>query len=275
MRWILAGTLTGLAAFLVGLAMFLTIERRPADPLKDYPRDTPGAVIESLFRALEAGEARLIPRFVHAETEEQRLVLAELSRLFGSLQTLATTIQERFPQDVARIRAQAAGGRGFTGVLRAAGESAGRSGAPQRTDPRFNATVGTFLADPLGWLRDAKGRIAAAPIAEDMAAITIDGRPAFGVGMTMRREGDEWFIELPLKAPGVSRFAPRTVEEHQVLASMIRVIDNTIVDLDRDLRNGQAQTLDDAAALAGRKSFGPIALVFIAYQRVVEARNAQ
>jgi hypothetical protein len=44
--------------------------------------------------------------------------------------------------------------------------------------------------------------------------------------------------------------------------------------LDRDVRNGKADSLDETAALAGQKAFGPIALVFIAYQRAIEARNA-
>jgi hypothetical protein len=275
MRWILAGSLSGLAALLVGLALFLTIERKPADPLRGYPRDTPEATLGSIFAALEKGEAGLIPRFVYAESPEQELVLSELGRLLGSVQRLAETLQERFPDEVARIRAESAsGGGGFTNAIREAGRSAQRSGAPSRNDPRFSATLGTVLADPLGWLREAKERVAAVQIADDMAAVTVDGRPAFGIGMTMRREDSEWFVELPLKAPGVARFAPRTVEEHQVLASMLRVIDNTVVELDRDVRNGKADSLDETAALAGQKAFGPIALVFIAYQRAMEARNA-
>jgi hypothetical protein len=275
MRWILAGTLSGVAAFLIGLALFLTVERKPVDPLREYPRDTPEATISSIYAALENGEAGLIPRFIYAESPEQELVLSELGRLFGSLQRLASTIQERFPEDVARIKRESStGSGGFLSALRSAGEGAQRSGAPNRTDPRFAATLGTALADPLGWLRNARERVATVQIADDMAAITVDNRPAFGVGMTMRREEDAWYVELPLKAPGVARFAPRTVEEHQVLASMLRVVDNTVVELDRDLRDGKAATLDDAASLAGEKAFGPIALVFIAYQRVMAAREA-
>ncbi len=274
MRWILAGTLSGLAALLVGLALFLTIERTPADPLRDYPRDTPEATLASIFAALEDGQAGLIPRFVYAESPEQELVLSELGRLLGSVQRLAETLQERFPAEVARVRAESAsGGGGFVNAVREAGRSAQNSGAPSRNDPRFSATLGTVLADPLGWLRAAKERVAAVPIADDMAAVTVDGQPAFGIGMTMRREDSGWFVELPLKAPGVAQFAPRTVEEHQVLASMLRVIDNTIVELDKDVRSGKAGSLDETAALAGQKAFAPIALVFIAYQRAMEARD--
>ncbi len=274
MRWILAGTLSGLAALLVGLALFLTIERKPVDPMREYPRDTPEATLSSIFAALENGEARLIPRFVYAESPEQEMVLSELGRLLGSVQRLAETLQERFPAEVARVReASASGQGGFLSAVREAGRSAQNSGAPSRNDPRFSATLGTVLADPLGWLRAAKERVAAVPIAEDMAAVTVDGRPAFGVGMTMRREDSEWFVELPLKAPGVSQFVPQTVEEHQVLASMLRVIDNTVVELDKDVRSGKVDSLDETAALAGQKAFAPIALVFIAYQRAMDARE--
>jgi len=273
MRWILAGTLSGLAAFLIGLALFLTIEPKPVDPLRGYPRDTPEATIASIFGALENGEARLIPRFVYTETPEQELVLSELGRLFGSLQRLTATVQERFPEEVAAIKARSAAQRGgFLSAVREAGRTAQNTGAPTRSDPRFAATLGTALADPLGWLRNAKDRVAAIQIADDVAAVTVDGAPAFGVGMTMRREEGVWLVELPLKAPVVARFAPQTPEEHKVLASMLRVIDNTVVELDRDLRAGRAGSLDEAASLAGQKAFGPIALVFIAYQRAMEAR---
>ncbi|MGP1309428.1 MAG: hypothetical protein ACTS27_04445 [Phycisphaerales bacterium] len=273
MRWILAGALSGLAAFLVGLAVYLTVDRPTADPLDGYPRDTPEATIESVFLALENGEAGVIPRFVYAATPEQELVLSELGRLFGSLQDLAATIEERFPEEVAEIRASSEGGGGFVGAIREAGRNTQGTGAPTRNDPRFSATLGTLLADPLGWLRNARDRVGVVPIADDLAAITVDNNPAFGVGMTMRREEGIWFIEPPLNAPGVSRFAPKTVEEHQVLASMLRVVDNTVVELDKDLRAGKADSLDDAASLAGQKAFAPIALVFIAYQRAMEARD--
>lgn len=276
MRWILAGTLTGLAALLVGIALFLTVERKPADNFT-YKRDTPDAVIESIFLALESGDAGSLHRFVYAESSEVELVLSEIGRLLGSLQRLSATIQQRFPDEVARIRnesaARAAAGRGARGILDAARSANRGQGAPTRSDPAFNAAASAILADPLGWLERAKGRVSTIQIADQTAAVLIDDRPAFGIGMTMRLEEGAWWIELPLRAPGIARFAPRTLEEHQVLASMLRVLDNTVVELDADLQRGEASTLDEAAALAGRKAFGPIAIVFIAYQRALEARN--
>lgn len=278
MRWILAGTLTGLAALLVGLALFVTIERKPADNF-DYDRDTPDAVIESIFLALERGDAGSLHRFVYAENPDIELVLNEVGRLLGSLQKLSGTIRERFPEEVARLRADAqrradsgapGGVRGIFDAARAANRG---QGAPTRSDPVFNAAAGAILADPLGWLERAKGRVSTIQIADQTAAVLIDDRPAFGVGMTMRLDDGVWRIEPPLRAPLVARFAPRTTEEHQVLASMLRVLDNTVVELDADLRRGEANSLDEAASLAGRKAFGPIAIVFIAYQRALEARG--
>ena len=257
MRWILAGTLTGFAALLVGLALFVTIERKPADNF-NYKRDTPDAVIDSIFLALERGDAGSLHRFIYAENSDIELVLNEVGRLLGSLQSLSTAIRERFPEEVARLRADAqrradsGAPGGVRGIFDAARSANRAQGAPTRSDPVFNAAAGAILADPLGWLERAKGRVSAIQIADETAAVLIDDRPAFGIGMTMRLDDGVWWIELPLRAPGVARFVPRTTEEHQVLAPMLRALANTPNSKPTPPRRGQ---LIEAAA--GRKAFGP------------------
>lgn len=268
-RWLFAGALVGVAAVLIGVAVALTArELRKPRPL---PADSPDALIASVFSSVEQGRPDLIPSLIYAENPDLRLVLDALADLFDSLHSLAATIQQRFPSEVEALRAQPASG-GIAGAL-AGAQRAARSGTPQA--PNFsNASIRSMLADPFAAIRDARGRVSTAVVADDLAAVLLDSKPAFGVGLTLRRAEGRWWIDLPLNLPFISKYVPRNTEEHQILASMIQVVDNTVVDLRDDIRAGKCANLREVSELAGEKAFAPIALCIVAYDRAIKARAA-
>lgn len=277
MRWILAGGLSGLAAVLIGLAVMLTHDRPGSE--REYAASTPDELIASAFEAIERGEADRLSDFVYAPTPEFRAVLDRLGALLGSLGDLASALDERFPADVAKLKVEAARGGGpglgsllgaVTGGGRGRGPGAGAGGAPGASQ---QASVEALLADPYGWADALKDRVSAVVIADDLAAVQVDGKPALGgLGMTLRRDDGRWWIDLPLELPMVKKYVPQTLEEHQVLGSMIKVVDNAVIDLTKDVRSGACRTLKDASGLAGEKAFPPLMMCVLAYDRAMAAR---
>lgn len=265
-RWLVAGAMVGVAAVLLGLAIALTVReaRRP----RPLPADSPDALVSSLFTAVERGRPDLIPSLVYAENADRRLVLDALADLFDSLDALAGAIQSAFPEEVATLRSQDSGA-GLVSAL-AGAQRAAQSGGPP---PFSNAGIRSLLADPFGAIRDARGRVTTAVVADDLAAVLIDSKPAFGVGLTLRRAEGRWWIDLPPNLPFVSKYVPRNREEHEILASMIQVVDNAVIDLRADIRAGKCANLREASQLAGEKAFAPIALCFVAYDRAIRARE--
>ncbi len=268
-RWLFAGAMVGVAAVLLGLAVALTTrELRKPKPL---PADSPDALVASVFSAVERGRPDLIPSLIYAENSDLRLVLDALADLFDSLDSLAATIQQRFPSEVESLRGQPASG-GIVGAL-AGAQRAAQAGGSQA--PNFsNASIRSLLADPFAAIRDARGRVSTAVVADDLAAVLIDSKPAFGVGLMLRRAEGRWWIDLPLNLPFIAKYSPRNTEEHQILASMIQVVDNTIVDLRQDIDAGKCANLREVSQLAGEKAFAPIALCVVAYDRAIKARSA-
>jgi len=259
--WLIAGALTGLAALLIGAAIAYTrVEARP-DPL---PRQTPEAVIDSVFALVAEGRPGRISELIAAPDDDMRLVVQRLGYLLDSVHALSVVMQESFPHEVETLRQRAARGevRGGVGALLRRPEPGQASSEALRL----------LLADPYAALRDGRERITTVMIADDAAAVLVDGAPAFGVGMTMRYDEDAWWLELPLNIPVARRFMPQSPEEFQILASMIHVIENAVLDLTEDVRRGQAESVEDASRLAGEKAFAPIMICVVAYNRAMEVR---
>lgn len=268
--WILAGALVGLAAVLIGAAVAYTRHSARPAPLA---QSTPDGVIDAAFDLVAQGRPGRLAELIYAPDDDMRLVLASLSRLLESVHALSVALRERFPNEIETLRADASTRPNAAGAAMWLSNTTGATSAGAGGGGPPTAMLRTFMADPFGALTGARERVSTVMIADDMAAILVDGRPALGVGLTMRYDADKWWVELPLGLPVVERYAPQTPEEHQILAAMIQVIDNAIVELTGDVRRGKARDLDDAAQLAGQKAFGPIMICVVAYNRVMELRS--
>lgn len=232
---------------------------RPGPPDVPLRTDSPDAVVDSAFAVVEAGRADLLADLLYAPSDDFRMVLDQAGLLLLDLQEFAALLAERYPDEIAELREAGAGG-GAAALLTRAG-----SGGEQ--------ALRRILADPFAWARSSRDRITTATLGEDSAAVLVDGAPAMGIGLLMKREGDRWWIELPLGLPMIQKYLPQTPEEHQVLASMIRVIDNAVLDLIIDIKAGRCATLDEVSELAGEKAFGPMIMCVVAYDRAMKARE--
>lgn len=137
-----------------------------------------------------------------------------------------------------------------------------------------DAAVRALFADPFGGIERSLERVSTIRTADDTAAVMIDDKPAFGLGLIMRREEDRWRIILPLNLPGLARYVPRSREEWMIVASMIQVVDNAVVELAADVRAGKCGDVEQVSQRAGEKAFMPLMMCFIAYNRAMEAREA-
>lgn len=240
-----------------------------------YSQATPEDVVKSAIAMAKNGQASQMSRLFFADSTELRAVLNRLGGLLGSMQSLAEAVQARFPEDLAKLRAEAsksdAADRGAK-VLSAF--SGGRTpGTERERRDLLENTMQALLADPFGWLEANAPRLTAVTIADDTAALMLDGQPIPPVGLTMRRSGDEWFIVLPLNLPVVSQYVPQTEQEWKILASLVKVLDNAVKDLADDVRAGKVKKLENLAEKAGEKAFGPAAMVFVVYGKEMDVRT--
>jgi len=256
MRPILAGITVALIAIVTGVVMLMA---SPDRPRPDYPARTPDALLDAAVAMIEDGRPDLLPSLIDAPSTEFRAVLDRLGGLLASLRELSRALETEFPSQVASLRSSPP-----PGLLSGA--------AAEGFD---DDTLARLLADPFAWLEGARDRLETIPIGDDAAAILVDGAPAFGVGLTMRRvEEGQWRVVVPLGLPFVGRYLPQSRDEWSIVASMVTVVDNALRDLTRDVRRGRCETIDDAVSLAGQKAWPPLALCYFAYTRAMETRSA-
>jgi len=265
-RWTWIGSLIALAALLAGL--FLRSLGAPPPP-RDYPQATPENTLSAVFEMVEAGDARRLPELLHSETDAMRRAFDELALLCMELQDVAAAAQDAFPDEVARIREQFRSDPAQTlQAIRPARGSIDPTGGPGREAMR------TLLADPYGWLLAFRERLSVVTIDDVRAAVQLDGRPVFGVGLLMRKGDDDlWRVELPLRFPGSRAFTPQNNDEWAILGSMLRVVASALDELEQDLRAGRARDMSHASILAGEKALAPIVLCGIAYRQAIKARE--
>ncbi len=259
MRWIMTGGIVGLLALAAGAISLLL---RPGLPSVPMNTDSPDALVDSAFAVVEAGRADLLADLIYAPDDDFRLVLDQFGLLLLDLQRLATLLAERYPDDIAALREAPGGGAAAMAML------GSRNGPP----PGADRLLRRLMADPFAWARESRDRITTASIGDDSAAILVDGAPALGVGLVLRREDGRWWVELPTGLPMIQQYMPQTTEEFQILASLVRVVDNAVLDLTQDIERGKCADLSEASRLAGEKAFGPLVMCFVAYDRAMKAR---
>src|SRR5690349_14082108 len=101
----------------------------PGCERRSYSQDTPDDVIASAVEMIKNGDTDRLGDLVYADTPEMRMFLDRLGALFGSMQGLAAACQEKFPQELAAMREEAAKraaegkGNGLLSALMTAGNN--------------------------------------------------------------------------------------------------------------------------------------------------------
>lgn len=243
-----------------------------------YDRSSPDALLASSREMVINSEAERLAELLYTDSEGMREIYARLGGVLGSLQDLALAVNERFPKEVAELRAEAEAaaksGRGYS-LFQQLMSRRDRRQPRDGNEDRLNELVQVIAADPYSWLTEAEGRLTYTPIDDERVAVLWDGKPVFPpFGLVLRQDQERWSVVLPLKSiPVVSRYMPQTPDEYSIWASLIQMVDNVVIDLTADVRGGEIESLDSLARRAGEKAFIPMGMGMVAYERAMKDRR--
>lgn len=249
---------------------------------RTLPRDTPEDTITSARLVVAEGKAGRLSDFIYADSEDMKKLLRRTGKFMDNIQALGAAVQKRFPDDVAKLKAQAeqqaAEGKSQGLLTLLSQNMGGNMGPPSRrrkADPKkeqetreaFEAAIKRLFADPYAFLRESEGKLTTTKLSDNAAALLWDGKPILPpLGMTMQKgDDDRWYFVLPTNAPGISSVMPKTKDQFQIMGGLIQVMDNVAVDLRKDVEQGRVGTMDDLARKAGEKAFLPAVIAFYAY----------
>lgn len=274
----------------IACAAAVVVTLSGCDRKPSYSQKSPEAVVETASLMIKNGDVQLLTQLVYAESKEGRIVLQRTGQLFKSLALLAKDLEAKFPNEVAQLKAQAeaaakdgkasnllsevisqvggGGGGGRPGGMRR--PPAQPDGAQQE---QFQSAMSLLFADPFSMLTGIEKKISTVPIDNDTVAVLYDGQMVMPpLGLLMRRKDDRWYVALPSNIPVVQQYLPQNRSEFQIVASLVRVIDNAVIDLRKDVNSGEVRTLEDVSRKTGEKAFIPAMLTFFAYGKAVENR---
>ena len=244
------------------------------------PRETPEGTILALKESVMEGRADRLGDFIYTEDPEMRRLLRRTGIFLGNVQKLGTSVQAKFPDEVAKLKADAVeaakNGKATSFVSQIASQIGGQGG--RRRQARVGADQGgmrssfdnflkSLMADPYGWAEQADTRLTTAFLTDDSVALLWDEQPILApLGLTMRQgDDDKWYIVLPTGAPGVGNFIPQTPGQYKIFGSLVTTFDNVIIDLRADVENGRVANLEQLSQKAGEKAFLPVAAAVWAY----------
>lgn len=275
---IFLGSLVVLVAAGIGLGSVLFGPK----PATVYDRSSPEAVLETAKQMVVNNEAERLTELFYLDEPEMEGVYAQLGSVLGHLQDLAVTINERFPDEVEEMRlkaeqeALAGRGVGLFDQLSGIAAQAGRRGPPPSEDEnRWNMLLQTIASDPYAWLADAEERLSFVWIDDDRVALLWDEKPVFPpFGVVMQQDRGNWAVVLPLKSiPMASRFMPQTPDEYKIWGAVFLAVDNVVIDLERDIREGRLTSLESLSRATGQKAAPVMAGCMIAYSKALQERR--
>src|SRR5438477_6384411 len=155
-----------------------------------YDTSTPQAALDSMYKMIADGRPEQLGTLVYIEprpltfddgvTEKSAIqnVTDKAGDMLGRLFGVAKKLRNKFPDDVHK-------------ELATAGPSI------KMDEAGFNPT--RFLADAFGLLDEQRSRVTVEDLGGCTAAILIDNKPAFGVGLQMKQVDDQWKINFPIE----------------------------------------------------------------------------
>lgn len=251
-----------------------------------YRQDSPDDVIESAVQMVKNGDTRRLGDLIYADSPEMRVFLTRLGDLFGHMQKLAGAAGQKFPDQLAALKAKAAQAAaegkadpllsavGAMGGGRRRGRTGGGGMGMDMDEGTAQDLINRLFADPYGWIENNASRLSALKTSDDTASVMLDNKPIIPlVGLPMRREGDKWYIALPTTFPGIADAMPRSHDQWRILVSIVKVLDRTVVEMTDDVEQGRVATLDSLGQKAREKAVLPGVLAFAAYGREMEVHR--
>lgn len=264
-----------------------------------HDRSTPEGTIAALKETVKEGDPRKVGKFIYASNPDERRLMNRIGVFMGNLQVLGSAVNEKFPQDVAKLKAEveAAAETGKQGSLlggltqnlrppnrrnrnnrdRAKAVADATKETPSEQRDVFNNTIKQLLSNPYGWLDESEKRLTTEYATDDTVALLWDEKPVFPpVGMVMRKGEDGlWYFQLPTNLPGLNNFMPKNKKQYEVFGSIVATLDNVVKDLTVKVQEGRIRSLDELSRTAGEDAFLPVGLSFVAYTTYIDKANKE
>lgn len=281
---------TRAARGLCGVVLLLALVILPGCS-DDWDQNTPEGTIRTARMLVEKKRARELHKLIYQESPEMTEFLRKVGVLLGNLQKLAVQVEKSLPDDVAELRAKAAaaatetkdGAKAASLLGQLTSQRRRRGGGPdfkaqEAQQEAFQGLVGTLFADPYQILRENEARLTTAYLTDDSVSLRWDDEPILApIGLQMKR--DEltglWYFKLPTSIPGLANYLPKSKKEWRIAEYAIVVVNNTIVDLRKDLETGQITSLDRMGRSAFEKILPPGLMIFASYAKALEDRKKQ
>lgn len=237
---------------------------------KTYEQDTPEVVLESLVDMISNSDVDRIPDLVYAEDENMRVILNRTGYLLERMRKLSLKIRETYPDEVAELLKTAE---------EKALDKAEEKNIGQRSRDDWEAELQKFLADPFGVFQEQMHRVEVVEIDDIRAAVTIDGEPAFGVGLMLRKceiegaDNGKWFFELPQNIPWVGKSMPQTEQEWKIVALMLKSVANGIEWTETAIDKGECKSLKEVQGEVFEKVGFQFVGAWMVYQAALDARG--
>jgi hypothetical protein len=252
-------------------------------------RDTPEATIASARKIVEQGRADKLGQFIYADSKDMRKLMNRFGVFLGNIQKLGDAVQEKFPKEVADLKAKAAdaakSGKATSLLSEMTSQIRPQRGQRKPPDPAkaqeardaMNNAIKDVFADPYGWLRQSETRLTTTFLTDDSVALLWDGEPVMApLGMIMKKDADgKWYFVLPTNVPGISNFMPKTDKEFQIWGSLITVFDKAVIDLTKEVKAGHIHSLEDLSRKAGEMALPPAMMVVLAYGELEQAKKKE
>lgn len=187
---------------------------------RNYSQHSADAVVRSLAEMIKEGNVRLIPSLIHADDPKMQELLAQLGPLFDRMYRLSQTLQEKYPGEFQALLEKAA---------EAGSEKIASSGRSSQSRGEWEERFTLLIADPFGMMDKQMERVSVVYVDDETFALTIDDKPAFGVGVLIREGKDgKWYFHLPQNIPGLNSRLPQSDAEWRIMNAMLRSVTNGV-----------------------------------------------
>jgi len=243
-----------------------------------YSQASPEATIATAKQMVRDGKAGLLVKLIHSDDENMSRCLNRIGHTLGSLQTLAKELNGAFPDDVRKLRDEAAkqtSKSGIAGLSRTftGGRASRREGAQSDA---MNSTLTRLFASPFEVLEEEGANLTALQLDSETYSLLYKNGPIVpGVPLLMKRntKDSRWYFVLPTDLPLISGYFFKTPDAWRTYTGLVATLDNIVKDLTQDVREGKVKSLSDTARVAGEKAFTSLPFAIIALDRLTAAER--
>ena len=234
----------------------------------NYSQSDADATVRSLAEMLKDGNVRQIPSLIRAEDPKMQELLDKLGPLFDRLYKLSQTVQEKYPEEFQALLEKAAS---------AGSERLADSGRTNQNRDQWRDRFTLMLANPFGMMDEEMERVSTVYVDDETCALTIDGKPAFGVGILIRQADDgKWYFHVPENIPGLGSRLPESDAEWRILNAMLKSVTNGIEWTERRIAEEEnAGRLEEIQAQLAIDVAPQLVVQFGLYERATKARDAR